>query len=342
MVHWNELCSILATNSFQSYTLKALTCVEGIKKVDSFLMEAMNEDPPPLLKKGSTPEEAPGSSAMEVNTLILPPPVLVAPAPSRSEASRKVVQPIEPPPEVLSHKSSSHLSWGKHLVDPIVLGIDKVDILYNDVPKTMKKQKEIEEALRIEERIGELYKSQGGRSRGWTKALLESAIKPRCASGGDLYELKSSKSVFLWQMVGSDKPTSAVLDFLCVAKQIRIALWSEDAKTMLIFPAADYIGEEAKTDIPLYNISDTGLLLKSGLYTGAALVKFAQDEGWTLLAPHSVIHSLEKLTLAELASVGEKLGMGVVEGSKVERIAAIASFKLKSRLGSLNMAKDKS
>ena len=342
MVHWNELCCILATNSFQSYTLPSLTCVETAKEVDIFSIKPVDENTEtlPLRLEELAPSRSEASSKVsfplgkspgplaieeEENTLIIPPPIL------RSKEPAPAIQDIRLP-AVPSPRKSFHLSWSKYSLDPIVLGLEKTDILYNDVTKTIKKQKEIEEALRIEERISELYKSQGGRSRGWTKALLEAIIKPRCASGGDLYELKSSKSVFLWQMVCSDKPTSAVLDFLCVAKQIRVAIWSEEKKTILIFPAADYIGEDANKEIGLYNVSDTGLLQKSGLNTGSALVKFAQEEGWTLLAPHSVIHSLEKLTLAELASVGEKLGMGVVEGSKVERIAAIVSFKLKSRL----------
>ena len=334
MVHWNELCSILATNSFQTYTMKPLSCFVSAKPVDSFPIDDPQTPPYP---NGSTPETS-GSDMLPEhmdldelsNVLILPP------APS-VPATTNTKMPVLPavPLAALDHvvkKNSAQLVWSKHTLDPIVLGLDAADILYNDVPKTIKKQKEIEEALRIEERIGMIYKSQGGRSRGWTKALLETIIKPRCASGGDLYELKSSKSVFLWQMAGTDKPTSAVLDFLCVAKQIRVAIWDEESRHILIFPAADYIGEDAATKIPLYNISNTGQVLKSGFNTGSALVKFAKEDGWTLLPPQSVIHSLEKLTLAELASIGEKLGMGAVVGTKIERIAAIASFKLKSRL----------
>ena len=317
MVHWNELCSILATNSFQTYTMKPLSCVVSAKPVDVFPIGDPQTPPHPTAVTDVHPE--PMDLDESSNVLIVPvaPKILTSP-------------PVTKKDDIPS--GLSRILWSKHSLDPIVLGLDKTDILYNDLPKTIKKQKEIEEALRIEEQIGTIYKSQGGRSRGWTKALLENIIKPRCASGGDLYELKSSKSVFLWQMAYSDKATSAVLDFLCVAKQIRVAIWDEEARHIMIFPAADYVGEDRSTTIPLYNISNTGQVLKSGFNTGSALVKFAQEDGWTLLPPHSVIHSLEKLTLAELASVGEKLGMGVVVGSKVERIAAIASFKLKSRL----------
>lgn len=317
------MCSILATNSFQTYTMKPLSCVVSAKLVDVFPIG--DPQTPPYQTAVSDAQPEPMDLDESSNVLLVPPtpsaPVAAVP---KILISPAVVKKAEAVP--------SSRSWSKHTLDPIVLGLDKTDILYNDVPKTLKKQKEIEEALRIEEQIGTIYKSQGGRSRGWTKALLETIIKPRCASGGDLYELKSSKSIFLWQMAYSDKATSAVLDFLCVAKHIRVAIWDEETRHIAIFPAADYVGEDMPATIPLYNMSNTGQVLKSGFNTGSALVKFAQEDGWTLLPPHSVIHSLEKLTLAELASVGEKLGMGVVVGSKVERIAAIASFKLKSRL----------
>jgi hypothetical protein len=65
---------------------------------------------------------------------------------------------------------------------------------------------------------------------------------------------------------------------------------------------------------------------------GKALIDYASKYSWTLLPSNSVIHSLEKLTLGDLESVGKRLGLAEVTGSKVERIAAIAGYKLKSRL----------
>ena len=165
--------------------------------------------------------------------------------------------------------------------------------------------------------------------------MLEAAIRPRCASGGNLHELKQAKSVFLWQMAGQDKATSGFLDFICVAKQIQLAIWNDDNHTITVYPAADYIGDGATSTSarPFYNVLHSGLMMKSnGVRTGSELVSFASTYGWTLLPPPTVIHSLEKLTLNDLESVGKKLGMSEVVGSKIERIAAVAGFKLKSRL----------
>ena len=218
---------------------------------------------------------------------------------------------------------------GKLEVDPIVLGIELKEPLYEESPFRTKHQMECEEAKRIEALLEELYKNQGGRSRGWTKGGLELWVKPRCASGGDIRELDRVKKAFLWSLIGDDKASSAFLDFVCVAKNIRIAVWFLDIKQVLLYPAADNL-DAAKT-FPLYNITSNGLQY-NGLSTTKELVEYCDSNSFVLLPPYSVTHSLGTLSLAELASVGTKLGMPSVEGSKLERIAKVAIYKLRQRL----------
>ena len=302
MVHWNELSDFLKSNPFQTYNVCGLELlVPDLKGIDHFPILAAQVD----VVESSTPISTP------VATAVIPP-------------TTPVIQP----------KKLEKLNILKHTLDPIVFGIEMIDILYNDSPKASKRQMEIDEALRCEARIDELYKSQGGRSRGWTKTMLEAIIRPRCASGGDLHELKQAKSVFLWQVVKTDKSVSAFLDFLCVAKQIQVAIWDDDSKAITVYPAADYIGDGAFGVVKgLYHVHHTGMIMRvADVRTGKDLVDYATRHSWTLLPSTSVIHSLEKLTLADLESVGKKLGMAMVAGSKVERIAAIAGYKLKSRL----------
>jgi len=300
MVHWNELSDFLKSNPFQTYNVCALELlVPNRKGVDHFPILAAQVD------------------------------VVESPAPP--PAPPVVVPPTTP---AIQPKKVEKLNILKYTLDPIVFGIEMIDILYNNSPKASKRQMEIDEALRCEARIDELYKSQGGRSRGWTKTMLEAIIRPRCASGGDLHELKQAKSVFLWQVVKTDKSVSAFLDFLCVAKQIQVAIWDDDTKAITVYPAADYISDGSFGVVKgLYHVHHTGMIMRvGGVTTGKDLVNYATTHSWTLLPSTSVIHSLEKLTLADLESVGKKLGMAMVAGSKVERIAAIAGYKLKSRL----------
>ena len=314
MVHWNELSDFLKSNPFQTYNVKTLAfLVPERKGMDHFPILAPVLSPEPI----ASPEP-----------VAVPVPVPVAPPVTNIFTPTPTLQ-LKPKAVIATPK----MDILKHTLDPIVFGIENLDILYNDSPKASKRQMEITEALRCEARIDELYKSQGGRSRGWTKTMLEAIIRPRCASGGDLHELKQAKSVFLWQVVKSDKSVSACLDFLCVAKQIQVAIWDDASKAITVYPAADYIGEGSGRVKGLYHVHHTGAMMRvAGVSTGKDLVAYAATHSWTLLPSWSVIHSLEKLTLGDLESVGKKLGMAEVTGSKVERIAAIAGYKLKSRL----------
>jgi hypothetical protein len=299
MVHWNELSDFLKSNPFQTYAVKLLAI------------------------------EAPKRKDVEHFPILVDTPLVVEPEPVPVPVTKKPLAAVASTAVIRSKQPEIQ----KYTLDPIVFGIEDRDILYNHSPKASRRQMEINEALRCEALIDELYKSQGGRSRGWTKVMLEAAIRPRGASGGDLHELKQAKSVFLWQMVSDDKAISGFLDFLCVAKQIQVAIWNDERQVITVYPAAEYVGDGAIKQYPLYNVSSTGMMMKSNIVrNGTDLVKFANENSWTLLPPQSVLHTLEKLTLVDLESVGKKLGMAEVVGTKVERIAAVAGYKLKSRL----------
>jgi len=187
---------------------------------------------------------------------------------------------------------------------------------------------EREEAQRIEALLPSLYKSEGGRTRGWTLTAFAPMIKARCASGADLRALQRAKVPFDWTL--ADKQSPAFLDFICVAQQIRIALWSLSAKTITLYPAAD--SRTPGLAVPLFHV-DEGGVLKDFALEGAEFLRFAEANGWTLIPPTSVLKSLAHLTIADLESVGRQLGMPEGTGSKTERVAALGTFKVKQRLG---------
>lgn len=293
MVTWSDISSAIAENAERVFTVNDIAIPVG----DTDAMERF-----PYVE--SVKES--------------PPPSYSAPAPAPAPAAPKPA------------KEKPLLRAGSQ-VDPIVLGIK--DPLYEGAPVHTRYQIECEEAQRIEKIVGDLYKSQGGRSRGWTKVGLEGLIRPRCATGGNLHELARMKVGFPWKVVAEDKLASAFLDFLCVAKQIRVAVWDAESKHVILFPAADSTCMELDTDkvvdYTLWNVTTAGNIQYGEIKD---LVAYCDKESWTLMPPMSIHHSLSGLTLAELESVGTKLGMTSVEGSKVQRVAAIAVYKLRQRL----------
>jgi len=189
-----------------------------------------------------------------------------------------------------------------------------------------RKAMECEEAQRLEGLLTELYRSQGGRTRGWTLSGLEPMMKPRCASGANLHELQKAKAAFDWML--EDKVSVAFLDFLCVAQQIRVAVWSPDKKNVTLYPAADRASHEK---IPLFHVEEGGFL-KNEEMDGSALVRFVEANGWTLTPPQSVLKSLAHLSVPELESVSAKVGLIDFVGNKAERVVALGIFKVKQRL----------
>lgn len=341
MVNWSEISHAIVSNPDRAFSVRLLALPVTNTAVERFpILETPKQSKPvppgpPInpLKPRSPPQSVVGGSAA------LPAPSTVAPlaAPHAPVAAPHAPLAAPPAPVVAPHAplaapqrvSEPHTS--RTLVDPIVLGLEHSDPLYSMAQHHAKHQIETESALTLEKMMPDLYKSQGGRARGWTKSGLETMLRPRCASGGNTKELDRVKAAFIWQLAASDKATSAFLDFLCVARQIRIAIWYTEEKRIVLYPAADYNGIEPKTTIPLYHVTSKGEL-RHGLQRCADLIAFCDREAWTLLPPLSIQHTLSGLTLAELESVGKKLGMADIDGNKAQRVAAVAVYKLRQRL----------
>lgn len=306
---------------------KLLSC-KGMHLKDLAIQTSASVEHFPL--RSATPAFAP-TRAMETDpsTPILSalPVVPAAPAPQVSVPVVPVV-PLEP-------KRNKEPVAAKYAIDPVLLGISLFDSLYEGAPQSTKHAIEKEVAMKLEAELDTLYKSNNGRSRGWTKVGLESMIKPRCASGGDLKELGRAKKTFLWNLVQDDKGMSAFLDFVCCARRIHCIVMDTDKRVGFLYPAADQMGDEvlggAVAATPLFLVNTTGHPM-FGIRDATELLEFLDKNGWKLQPPHSVVHSLSGLKLDELESVGKRLGMTAVEGNKSARITAIAEFKTRARL----------
>lgn len=310
MVSWSEISSCIHKNSRSELNVPAIR-VRSDKC--SIPIITATVEPPAAAVKLPPPPAPPAPS-------VAPAALLIAPAAARAPA---------PAPAALRERENTGIPRSsKTCVDPIVIGIIENEPLYNSAPRLTKHQMEVAEAQRIESMMNDVYSKESGRSRGWTKTGIEQMIKPRCASGGDIKELERARVSFPWKLIRDDKLASAFLDFICVCKQIRVAVWDDDAKIVALYPAADPCSKPRDTKYPLYHVNVNGELM----FGGSDLVKLCDSNKFVLMPPLSVIKSLSGLTLDELASVASQLGMTSVEGNKAERVAAIASFKVRSRI----------
>lgn len=324
-MNYESLSALLARNAQKQFHVDVLEVKKAREDVEFFPIKTqVAATVPPSILEAPTP---------------VPVPPTPAPMPAPSP------RPPSPPPE--RQAPIQEPNSAKYVVDPLVIGLEHTDPLYIGAPERTQRAIECECAQRLEAQLDALYKSEAGRSRGWTKVGLEAMIKPRCASGGDLRELDRAKKGFSWETVGEDKAASAFLDFVCVAKGIRIAVWFSAAKKVIVFPAADASAAVAPRDESegaaatkafdqIYHVDSTGHP-RFGMRTPGALLEFCDAEKWTLLPPHSVLHSLNGLTLAELESVATQLGLpggDALPRSKADRVTLLASHKLRLRLSS--------
>jgi hypothetical protein len=204
-------------------------------------------------------------------------------------------------------------------MDPICIGIESRDAMYSMASSNVRQSIECEEARAIEGLLAELYKSESGRSRGWTKTKLEEFLVPRAAVGGRI----AAKQAFDWSKIWSEKTESAILDFLCLAKGIRVAVWNTVQNTVGVWPAAD---RTSSTKTPtLYHVSLNGAPISNRSLNDVLAAN--------VIAPLSVEHSLEKLSIGELDDLAGRLGMTTpLIGKKTDKVRAIATFRTKQRL----------
>ena len=319
-MNWDTLTTLLSRNTTPKFDVNVLEIQNASQDVEFF-----------PIKKSSIPTQS--ASAL----IHVPVPVPV-PVPVSAHV------PVPAPVPVLIHPDPiKEPVTAKYVVDPIIIGMKYADPLYVGAPDHTQRAIECEEAQRLEAKIDSLYKSESGRSRGWTKVGIESMIKPRCASGGDLRELDRAKKPFIWSVVAEDKLMSAFLDFVCIAKGIRVAVWFSETQRIIVYPATDATTvvsprDESDTVVAtralgeIYHVTSTGHP-RYGMSTPGSLLEFCSLKNWKLLPPHSVIHTLSGLTLAELESVATQLGLtDELPRGKTERVEAIAAYKLRKRL----------
>lgn len=215
--------------------------------------------------------------------------------------------------------------------DPLVIGLELFDPLYEDSPQITKNKIEKEYAVYMESCIDKYYESESGRRRGWTKTYLNSMIVPRCASGANIDALKKAKVEFEWSKLESDKHISGFLDFICLVKDIRIGVYDPTTTIITVYPAADRKDSD-NNDKALYIVNGhTGKLIKQGV---PKTNKELADAN--IMPPPSVITSLNGLTITELNNVATRLGMPELTGKKEDRVKTIALYKLKQRLNDID------
>jgi hypothetical protein len=330
MVNFSTIYDTIQKNPYKNAKIEKILVSEPkyIEEMKTKIIEKVSEK---LIEK---PIEKPMEKVVEK------PMEKVVEKPMEKVVEKPMEKVAEKPMEKVVEKEKPIGNLNKKFIDPIVLGIEEQDMLYMGAGSKTSLQMECEEAVRIEGLIESVYSSEGGRSRGWTKKMLEEFIKPRCAVGGNLFELSKMKKNFEWESVFSDKESSAILDFICLTKNIRVVVW-KDSEHFGLWPSADkQTVKKIPTLIHIALVKDEksekvyGCKTTGGFSTIEKLFEYvgtSEKIGWIVALACSNI--LSNKTVDELNEEGKKIGLDVSEFKKSQKIAMIAAKRRLITLG---------
>ena len=122
--------------------------------------------------------------------------------------------------------------------DPLELYLLHTEGLYAAAEGHSREALEREAAASVEARLDALYVQHGGRGRGWVKRDLHTWLGLRACGGAPQAR---HRTAFPWAALEEDKAASAVLDLLCLAGGLTLAVTLPDGRSSLwpVRPALD-------------------------------------------------------------------------------------------------------
>jgi len=178
-----------------------------------------------------------------------------------------------------------------NITDAVSLVLWIQDPLYRIASPSIRRSMEMEEASTLLHASETAWKTHNGRIRGWVRKHLEEDLRLR-AGGGD-------PAPDAWNSVKTTKRAALLLDYVCVMKGVRVALWYPDQKAVTIIPMS---GSQVKANTVTQLNCVSGRILIGGATAIAsadwpALLKSAKDITWI---PPASAPSIGSQTVAQI------------------------------------------
>lgn len=127
------------------------------------------------------------------------------------------------------------------------------DPLYRTASAGVRRAMEAEEATALLNASEKAWRDHNGRVRGWIRKHLEEDLRGRSGSADPAPDF--------WESVRTQRRTALLLDYVCVMRSIRIALWWPEHKSVTIIPAASAPNLTAATPVTQLNATSGRILL---------------------------------------------------------------------------------
>ena len=190
--------------------------------------------------------------------------------------------------------------------DVVSLALWISDPLYRAATATTQRLMEKEEASALLH-VSEIeWKRLGGRVRGWIRCHLEEDLRER-AAGGD-------PKTDAWISLKTTKRAAHLVDYVCMVRGLRVALWWPESKTATVFPMT---GGNLTKGIVQLNADMGRIMLNSKGYsveglTWPSVLAAAKDFTWS---PPSSAPSMGAQTIAQIREKLEGLGITDITGT---------------------------
>jgi len=114
------------------------------------------------------------------------------------------------------------------VTDPVSFSLWVRDPLYRIATPAIRRSLEMEEAAFLLHGSEAAWKQHNGRTRSWIRKHLEEDLRLR-AGGGD-------PAPDAWEAIRTTKRAALLLDYVCVVRSLRVALWWPDLKAVTVVP----------------------------------------------------------------------------------------------------------
>jgi len=178
--------------------------------------------------------------------------------------------------------------------DAVALSLWVRDPLYRTATAGVRRAMEAEEATALLNASETAWRDHNGRMRSWVRKHLEEDLRARSGSADPAPDF--------WESVRTQRRTALLLDYVCVMRSLRVALWWPEHKTVTVIPAAT-MPVAAPVIAQLNATSGRMLLGPSGAVTVPAatwatdVFVYGRDMSW---APAASIAAASSMTVAQI------------------------------------------
>lgn len=135
------------------------------------------------------------------------------------------------------------------VTDPVSFSLWVREPLYRVAAPPIRRSMEMEEAAHLLHTSEVAWKQHNGRVRGWIRKHLEEDLRMRAGGGDPMPDA--------WEAVRTKKRAALLLDYICVVRKLRVALWWPDVKAVTVIPLS---GSDAPSVVQLNCLSGRILL----------------------------------------------------------------------------------